>query len=443
MGKKSGKWVCPDIVSGLSAEYSYSSTDEDVCSLQTIDEEDDEDALDVSSNPSEDDLREELEQVHNSQGNCSTSAQNHECSPNLHETLAISSEIPLGSPSRTPLKLPSPMALQFKAGKTISDELRAPSTTNHEISTSMPSKPPLSDPIADNTGNPNFKGQWSKLFSDNRRPVDDFLMKKVEKHQNTNCRRASSTKKAWVPKVPMPVKNQDDSYVQMESTEIDSRIGEIRVQPGPTLSPQIPHVTLGEQSQPRHADETGCSEQDEPLFSVDDDNPTTEGQNLTDHDLLPKSCTSQNVDTKGYQMVRRRGKAPPPSTTTLLTSSGPTGHSSTSSSGHAELKPLWADQLPPPSLAIAEHRLLRQTQPPPSKASLLPSSGIAGHSSIPSPGHPKLRPHRAQLPPPSSSHIGHRPPDATIRFPYVGHNYIRGRPPLLVGHRPCILTIGV
>ncbi|GAB2273106.1 hypothetical protein Dimus_007913 [Dionaea muscipula] len=125
-------------VNGLSAEFSYSSTDEDVCSLQTINEDDDEDALGVSSIPSEEDLREELEQVHISQVQClnplpsldlghgSTSAQDQEGSPKQHEIIVTTSEIPLGSSSRTPLKLLSSEALQSEVGQTISDDFRAP-----------------------------------------------------------------------------------------------------------------------------------------------------------------------------------------------------------------------------------------------------------------------------------------------------------------------------
>ncbi|GAB2288472.1 hypothetical protein Dimus_022804 [Dionaea muscipula] len=66
MGKKSGPWFCPKIVSGLLVDYSYSLMDDEDCSLQTI-EEDDEDALDVDSNPPINEVTDDLEQLHTSQ----------------------------------------------------------------------------------------------------------------------------------------------------------------------------------------------------------------------------------------------------------------------------------------------------------------------------------------------------------------------------------------
>ncbi|GAB2301573.1 hypothetical protein Dimus_035588 [Dionaea muscipula] len=75
MGRKSrkksrkilGEWICPGIVQGLSVEYKYPSSEEDNCSLHTIDEEDHEDSPDSSSNPSEGDLSEDEQQFHESQ----------------------------------------------------------------------------------------------------------------------------------------------------------------------------------------------------------------------------------------------------------------------------------------------------------------------------------------------------------------------------------------
>ncbi|GAB2301877.1 hypothetical protein Dimus_035901 [Dionaea muscipula] len=74
MGKKSRKkkgkslepWECPGIVSGLSAEYTFSDEEDivDACSLPTIDEDEDENDLDEISNPSYDEEGEETEHTH-------------------------------------------------------------------------------------------------------------------------------------------------------------------------------------------------------------------------------------------------------------------------------------------------------------------------------------------------------------------------------------------
>ncbi|GAB2302490.1 hypothetical protein Dimus_036499, partial [Dionaea muscipula] len=62
--KKLGKWVCPGVVSGLSAEFVFSDEDdhEEDGSLHTIDEDDDEGNLEEASNPSENDVGDDLEQ---------------------------------------------------------------------------------------------------------------------------------------------------------------------------------------------------------------------------------------------------------------------------------------------------------------------------------------------------------------------------------------------
>ncbi|GAB2303534.1 hypothetical protein Dimus_037521 [Dionaea muscipula] len=72
--KKLGKWICPGVVSGLSAEYVFSDEDdhEEGGSLHTIDEDDDEGELEDTSNPSEDDLGDDLEQ-------CSHPVENASC----------------------------------------------------------------------------------------------------------------------------------------------------------------------------------------------------------------------------------------------------------------------------------------------------------------------------------------------------------------------------
>ncbi|GAB2302844.1 hypothetical protein Dimus_036839, partial [Dionaea muscipula] len=62
--KKLGKWVCPGVVSGLSAEFVFADEDdhEEDGSLHTIDEDDDEGDLEEASNPSEDNVGDDFEQ---------------------------------------------------------------------------------------------------------------------------------------------------------------------------------------------------------------------------------------------------------------------------------------------------------------------------------------------------------------------------------------------
>ncbi|GAB2298112.1 hypothetical protein Dimus_032185 [Dionaea muscipula] len=89
------------------------------------------------------------------------------------------------NPNFMPIPQCQPIALQIKndqqieIGQPVLDEPRASPTPKQENATGKSSNPPPSD--AYKTGNPKFKGQWSELFSDNRRPSNDFLMKKVGK----------------------------------------------------------------------------------------------------------------------------------------------------------------------------------------------------------------------------------------------------------------------
>ncbi|GAB2302666.1 hypothetical protein Dimus_036664 [Dionaea muscipula] len=67
-----GEWVCPSIVQGLSVEFKYPSSEEDNCSLHTIDEEEIDETLDGDSIHSDGDVSEDLHHFRDFQrGQCS------------------------------------------------------------------------------------------------------------------------------------------------------------------------------------------------------------------------------------------------------------------------------------------------------------------------------------------------------------------------------------
>ncbi|GAB2268646.1 hypothetical protein Dimus_003599 [Dionaea muscipula] len=136
--KKSGKWNCPGIVSGLSAEYVFPDDDdhEEVCSLQTIDEDDDEGDLDDNSNPLDDDLGEDLEHSHHPQEKLQLNLppspeQALDEFPKLLEHPATASMLLPDSPLRSPLQ---PQLEEGQTSRMTMDGMRLPENELPSIS---------------------------------------------------------------------------------------------------------------------------------------------------------------------------------------------------------------------------------------------------------------------------------------------------------------------
>ncbi|GAB2299210.1 hypothetical protein Dimus_033282 [Dionaea muscipula] len=183
MRKKSGPWFCPKIVNRLPVDYSYSSTDDEDCSLQTI-EEDDEDALDADSNPPIDEVTDDLEQLHTSQQK--DFSQMNEASSTSIDSLA-------GPP------LPPSVRILSEIGQTS----KAAMDTSNGPSMDFPS---ISCPFEVDLAKPLLSEIKVKLQG-NQVHVQRVVYEKKPKfcsicwaigHQDSNCRR--SLKKVWVPK---------------------------------------------------------------------------------------------------------------------------------------------------------------------------------------------------------------------------------------------------
>ncbi|GAB2302807.1 hypothetical protein Dimus_036801 [Dionaea muscipula] len=201
MGRKSKKkskknlepWVCPKIVQGLSVQFTYPSSDEDDSSLHTIDEDDFEETLDLTSNLSEGDLSDDGQlhresqmpnQLHLAtdsppQADCSRFEvfsvipppilEVGQCSHDEDEHTMLFSEKILDPLMNSPTKIPS---------------------EHDDVALGIPEQQPISDKV--------------HLESDlNSKPIEhaDESIKQPSGQQNiidSNCRR--NLKKVWVPK---------------------------------------------------------------------------------------------------------------------------------------------------------------------------------------------------------------------------------------------------
>ncbi|GAB2301574.1 hypothetical protein Dimus_035589 [Dionaea muscipula] len=198
MGRKSrkksrknlGEWICPGIVQGLSVEYKYPSSEEDNCSLHTIDEEDLEDSPDSNSNPSEGDLSDEEQQIHESQpmADLEIVKSGDSCQPPLpekefHPQQAPCEESNMECHPELLLQMDSPSSPPFQRqieegqSSTMSRDCPRPSAAvtnlnninrepsskvcNDDLPTELPAKLDTGIPSLPSDGNPKFKGQWA------------------------------------------------------------------------------------------------------------------------------------------------------------------------------------------------------------------------------------------------------------------------------------------
>ncbi|GAB2294427.1 hypothetical protein Dimus_028635 [Dionaea muscipula] len=339
--KKKGKRCLP-LVAGLGADDPSDSEEE---SLPAIDEVD-ENAPEHISEIHDADLSDEIEKSHDSQVKQQLRLPMNDCEPvpilepltELEPTTSGHPESLLTSSSTLPSSAhvdgdPEPMECGQPSGsehRGDGDPDRLADSDPTFSPTGMPSHPNLPDshPI----GNPNFKGQWSKLFSDNREPTSDFLMKRIEKHSEDGCIDLSNEeelaqyifgpnyclvgyffgkfpgthamkrlvdsrkppKTAWVPKVPARDDEANEIATHEETTESIPLNSE-------SLSPRInPHTTLVDiGDQPLHGQQPECSNLGDHPSSEDDCSTSPERALANAHYTLAIHQGSPNDDTVG------------------------------------------------------------------------------------------------------------------------------------------------